>query len=360
MAENHSKTQPRYQIIAAEMRKMIRRQNLEPHTLLPSQSQLLEHFQCSLSTLRHALDDLERSGILYRRHGAGCFVAPIVEKKPILLVGNAITQDLLYGGHGEVYEDFWNFFRGALAASEEENLRYRPMVISRDRLDGMIQQLPQAFPGLGGVIFMRGHQEILNRQAVLSRLKIPWLYCGPNYIAQKFTGYPALIQDEVTIGAQAAAFLAERGYRRIARIGANPALIHQHREKYFCQAAKELGLTVLPEDFLICPEEELRTSPQLPELCRRCDAVYCFTSMLAVPTLQGARDHGFRIPEDVGVLCVDNPVYSRYTHPALSVISIEHVENGKRAFSHFCRYLDGLAETLHIPGKIEVIARESL
>ena len=358
MAPNHAKTSPKYQNISAEIRKIICRQQLEPHTLLPSQSQMLEHFQCSLSTLRHALDDLERSGLIYRRHGAGCFVAPVLQKKPILLVGNPIRQENIYSSHEEAYEDFWNFFRGALAASEEKNLRYCP--IARERLDQLIPQLSLAYPGLAGVIFFRGHQEIIALQNLLQNQKIPWSFYGPNYIAKKFPDIPLLIQDEEEIGMRAAAFLAEKGYRKIARIGANPGSIHLLRNQYFCQAAEKYGLTVLPEDLLICPEEELRHSPELPELCRRCDAVYCFTSMLAVPALQGAQDHGFAIPEDVGLLCVDNPVYSRYTSPALSVISIDHVENGRRAFANFCRYLDGTAETLHISGKIEPIARESL
>ena len=56
--------------------------NKGPHDLLPSQRQLEKQYGVSSTTVQRALVDLEKEGIIYKKHGKGMFVAPKVRYFP--------------------------------------------------------------------------------------------------------------------------------------------------------------------------------------------------------------------------------------------------------------------------------------
>ncbi len=76
---------PRYQEIAQALRERIRGGALEPGHRLDTQRQLARKFGVTLMTLRHALDLLEREGLIAPRHGRGTFVA-----------GHTVDYDILH------------------------------------------------------------------------------------------------------------------------------------------------------------------------------------------------------------------------------------------------------------------------
>ncbi|MFF5207017.1 GntR family transcriptional regulator [Streptosporangium sp. NPDC000396] len=68
----------RYQAIAAELRERITTGALEEGTALPSESTLRRQHGASRNTVRHALAELEREGLVVTRRGKGRFVRPEV------------------------------------------------------------------------------------------------------------------------------------------------------------------------------------------------------------------------------------------------------------------------------------------
>ncbi|MCS7316066.1 MAG: GntR family transcriptional regulator [Bryobacterales bacterium] len=80
-------TAPRYRAIAEILRREIARR-LVPHLRLPSESQLARRFRAARETIRRALAELQRDGLVYSRRGAGSFVAePRVDQDLDRLVG---------------------------------------------------------------------------------------------------------------------------------------------------------------------------------------------------------------------------------------------------------------------------------
>lgn len=67
---------PRYFQLASILRQRILRGELLPHEPIPSERQLEEIFSVSRTTIRQAMDQLERQGFIYREHGRGTFVSP--------------------------------------------------------------------------------------------------------------------------------------------------------------------------------------------------------------------------------------------------------------------------------------------
>lgn len=64
----------RYERIAEELRRAIEAGDYPPGGRIPGENVLAKQFGVSVPTIRHALDTLQTSGVIERRHGIGTFV----------------------------------------------------------------------------------------------------------------------------------------------------------------------------------------------------------------------------------------------------------------------------------------------
>ena len=70
----------KYVKLKENIKELIKKDNLKPHDILPSRSQLIDKYNVSAITVRKALDELCAEGVIYRHHGKGTFVAPVKER----------------------------------------------------------------------------------------------------------------------------------------------------------------------------------------------------------------------------------------------------------------------------------------
>ncbi|HYB69153.1 MAG TPA: GntR family transcriptional regulator [Candidatus Bathyarchaeia archaeon] len=125
---------PRYHQIAQSLRERIVAGGLGPGKRLDTQRRLAREFGVTLMTLRHALDLLERDGLIARRHGLGTFTArPSIDYDILHL--RALAGDLSALGE-DVATRFLRSYstraeRGVAAALE---LRERASVFVLERL----------------------------------------------------------------------------------------------------------------------------------------------------------------------------------------------------------------------------------
>ena len=66
---------PRYVTVADFLRGMIYNHELEPGEKIPSEHQLMDHFDIARGTARHAIKILADEGLLKQAHGRGTFVS---------------------------------------------------------------------------------------------------------------------------------------------------------------------------------------------------------------------------------------------------------------------------------------------
>ena len=59
---------------------------LSPHSVIPTERQMADRFGVSRVTIQKALEILEEGAVIYRRHGAGSFVAPPRNAAPLQLL----------------------------------------------------------------------------------------------------------------------------------------------------------------------------------------------------------------------------------------------------------------------------------
>lgn len=88
---------PLYTRLQDHLRALVADGRLSPHERVPSERELSERFGVSRMTARHALSQLVAEGVLYRRRGAGTFVAePKIRQGLLTLTG--FTEDMLARG----------------------------------------------------------------------------------------------------------------------------------------------------------------------------------------------------------------------------------------------------------------------
>ena len=88
---------PLYHQLYEILRGKIRRGEWKPGDLIPPESDLLESYQVSRTTVRQVLDLLTNEGLIYRQQGRGTFVAhPTVEQTLVRIVN--FTEDMRMRG----------------------------------------------------------------------------------------------------------------------------------------------------------------------------------------------------------------------------------------------------------------------
>ncbi|MCL3817901.1 GntR family transcriptional regulator [Aeromicrobium wangtongii] len=105
-------TPPKYVAIAAELRERIRSEELNPHTLMPSERELGESHGVSRMTARQALSLLESEGLVYRKPPRGTFVS---EPRVAFQIGS-FTDQLSRVGKQPSAELIWSETRDLPAA----------------------------------------------------------------------------------------------------------------------------------------------------------------------------------------------------------------------------------------------------
>lgn len=95
---------PYYHQLYEILRGQIVRGELRPGAMLPTETELLETYRVSRSTVRQALDTLVKAGLIYRQRGRGTFVAhPTIEQALSRII--SFTEDMQRRGmapHTEV------------------------------------------------------------------------------------------------------------------------------------------------------------------------------------------------------------------------------------------------------------------
>ena len=202
-----------------------------------------------------------------------------------------------------------------------------------------------------------------------NRLRVPFVGLSLSPSARN-RGIPAIFIDNHAVGQMAAEHLLQRGYRRLAYFGIPGLEWSEMRGAGFRRAAAARGVSVrsydiLPNALQVNRPSLLRTRERawmsvlqtLPKPCgvfAACDTGACYL-------IRQARELGLRIPDEIGVIGVDdNPIAGSEAGMALSTVELPCREMGHRAAA----LLDSLMQGKKPPNPppflpLRVIARTS-
>ncbi|WP_018525138.1 LacI family DNA-binding transcriptional regulator [Alkalispirochaeta alkalica] len=143
--------------------------------------------------------------------------------------------------------------------------------------------------------------------------------------------------------------LLELGHRRIGCIAVpdHDVDISTHRKQGYRSALEEAGIDfderlVSIGDFEYpWGERGAAALMSLPDTADRPTAIFCITDRLAVAASGWLQRSGYRVPQDVSVACIDDPVLLSYTQPRVTTMSFDYHRAGATAGQMLINRING-------------------
>ena len=123
-----------YEIVKNDLRAKILKNEFPPDSRIPSEVELIEQYQVSRITIRHAINELVEDGLLVKRPGKGTFVAQQKHSRHVIGI-NSFTEDCRRSGLNARTEVLHlGYGRASGRISRELHVPAGSSVINLDRL----------------------------------------------------------------------------------------------------------------------------------------------------------------------------------------------------------------------------------
>ena len=294
---------------------------------LPGELSLADSFGVSRMTLRMALDELRRQGLIEKRNGIGSFLTKRAFRRSGLI--------------GLVIPDFerFEFFAGIkneveLHASRLGYIVELAFTAERAR-KSIVADIRRKVRRLAenraeGIIFRPFVTEELsaaNREIVdtLRNAEIPVVLIDSDIARPPERSDCDLVAiNNIGAGRQIARHLHERGYRRVAFLMENRnSFANANWSNRLFGLAGEFALIGCEESVrqLDFSASDVRAISALLKSRRRPDAIVCGNDERARQVIKALTDLGMRIPKDIAVVGFDDMALACSTTPPLTTIS---------------------------------------
>jgi GntR family transcriptional regulator of arabinose operon len=298
------KRQTVYSKIKSDIAAAIDSGALPPGDLIPSEKELAASYQISRSSVRTALFELEREGLIFKRPGKGTFVKDTTmmmveeENEPFRTIGVDFYMEL---GASE------NWYSSKLLRGMEEVCNAKGCRLSLMR-DFDLNQLRPGF--IDGYVSTTSMDTDLERIASLTRIGIhPVLINRLSYL-EKVSYFSVNYRKEAE---KAVGRLVAGGHSSIGLIS-GPIFPSTSLPRYrgYCDALG-LGADVDPGGYCIVPayESDECYATLIAEYLKKTklSAIFLTNGCFAVPLKMAAERLGLRLGHDLEVACFDDVGY---------------------------------------------------
>ncbi|MDD2707781.1 MAG: GntR family transcriptional regulator [Verrucomicrobiae bacterium] len=310
---------PLYIQLKETIRSQIESGILKPGQSLPPTQELCKKYHISHITVRQALVDLTREGLLCRIPSRGTFVN---DRKN---VSSETTLGLIIPDQADVQSSQFlsQLLLGikSVASAEQAGLLLYTSHettflgdIQRGKVQGMILTNPQV-------------EDI--RIRLLKQEKAALVVVG----RVDEEGVCTVDNDNVWVGAQLTAHLLERGHRKIGLVNSPSHLtVSQDRFRGYEQALNEAGVGM--DESLVRHGDFSRESGYRngKELIRKgVEALVCADDLVGLGVFEAAREEGRSIPGQLAVCGCNNSAFSLIFQPPMTTVDINAREIGAQA-----------------------------
>ncbi len=154
---------------------------------------------------------------------------------------------------------------------------------------------------------------------------------------QETTTFDNIVLDNINIARTATRHLIDLGKKKIAPIGiagdTSFGTMPQKRTDGYIQEMNAAGLEIDPKWLIQIHspsyhrDQGAKVMEKLLKIKNKPDAIFCFNDLLALGAIRTLISKGYRIPEDIAIIGIDDIIDSRYYNPSLSTIAIDRRES---------------------------------
>lgn len=337
-----NQTLPLYLQLEKIIRGEVSSGKIKPGAPLPREEELCRAYKVSSITVKRALRDLTREGLLIRIQSKGTFVRPeFVPKLPapkqtLRKVMALVVPDIEDAFIREIY-------KGVEAVASQHGYLVAVQTSDRDvvRETRNIELLKEGMAD-GALIFPNWGRFNANQILNLKKAGFPFV------LIDRF--FRDIKTDMVTVdnlqGAQEAVkYLLDLGHRRIAHIMGAECTANEDRFEGYLKALSAAGISYNPslvrkiQPFEL--ENSIRFEPDdiggydetlaLIKQEPRPTAIFAGNDHLALGCLKALKDRKIRVPQDIAVFGFDDLKFSAQLEVPLSTVSQPKFEIGKES-----------------------------
>ena len=307
-----------------------------PGEALPTELVIAERFGIGRGTVRIALDNLVREGLIVRTSGRGTFLSDDYQVRLRQVRVGIILSEAEFANR-DVWEYTWvhhlQMINGIMEASPRYNVATE--LISEEIFTERYNDLCDGF------VLCR-----YLRPEVLARIQKP--RASLNYLMDFLDGFR-----------QVAEHVAASGYRRVGYIGwpTGGRLDTVNRA-----ARRRRRPQVAAEDVAVCdgaPEDGYGACRKLLRDSRPIDCIICSTDLRAIGVLDYLQETGSAVPARVSVYGFDGILKSELTRPPLTTCRYDWKYPGLFSIQEIRALLDGRQVPAYVPPTGELIVRSS-
>lgn len=305
---------PKYETVKRYLLSMIESEELKPGDKIPTEDELADHFSVSLTTIRKALSDLAREGVIRRIKKKGTFVSEEKPQPPVSEDALRIISFILPLS-ARTDNNLMQHVRGAqeyLAAHG-----YSMMIqATNDKIESEKHFIKQAIkePPSGLIIFPSNPEKNLDSYFRLRQHNIPYVL-----IDRYPDGFPvnSVVCDNFGGAFQATEHLISLGHRKIlfvTYVGSNQAEIV--RCNGYRMAMKAHGMDDSFPSISHLQKEDILQAV----LIEGFTAFVCANDYCALEMLQLLSGEGISVPENVSIIGFDGQQATEYVTPPLTTV----------------------------------------
>ncbi|NOZ62404.1 MAG: GntR family transcriptional regulator [Calditrichaeota bacterium] len=350
---------PLYLQIAENIRSAIRTGKLQVGQQLPSQSQMMKIYDVSSITVKKAISELVREGLVISRTGKGTFVA---RKSGFMDLSKHKTIGLVLS---DLTSPFFSLIMKSIESETSEN-GYNLMVSNsserRDKEENLINHFKRI--GVDGLVIASLSHQYRATSSIrkLAEEKFPFIMVS--YIEDE--DIPFVGTDHEAGACMATEHLIKLGYKKIGYINAEEGnLLGQIREKAFRHTLKKHGIPINENYIEKFPfkmkdyesghklGKQFFTKPDRPR------ALFIYNDLSALGFQQAVLEQGYKIPEDVAIIGFDNIEQGKYSPVPLTTIHQPTDLIGQIAYQNLIAAIENRNFQIRTILKPELIIRKS-
>lgn len=322
----------KYQTVLTSLKRRIETQELGAGEKLPSESELIEQFGVSRNSVRQAIGELAKVGLVESRHGIGTFVRKSDTRQTMLIgmvclrLSSYIFPRIIQGCNRILQKNRYDL----LLQESWYDLREE-----RRALMGFQER------GVDGIILIPVNgADNENNSEIVHRIESDGtaiVLLDNEYLSYEFS---SVLLDDQAAGYTAAEHLWELGHREIGVLFSSNYRPKVMRKEGVTKFLREAGASI-NDDYIIGIDGQVspfHTYGQIRRLfsgtTRLPTGVVCSSDDEALMFIHQARKHGFRIPQDISVVSFDNSDVSKVTQPRLTTIDHPSEYMGEIAATH--------------------------
>ncbi len=337
-----------YQDISNKMLSEIRSGRYALGDKLPSHTDLIEKYGVSLTTIRQAIADLEKRGVVRREHGRGCFVSlqPGVssDRSPRLRTVGLIFERTNKPADAPAEEHILLAFANAC---RERQIRLFSAETDFDSHRGG-KALMETFDGIqldGVCVFLHEPIDAYKRVEIFGRefRSSVVIFPGPAYEAMPID----CIDVDLRVGVrQLMKYFLYLGHQRIAYVGSHIAQCLAGDEKItggkwqaYRDVLEEAGIeidTSLIVDIPSSGKLDRKVKQAVVKLIKRpkpASAILAANDLIARQVLYWLWEEGISVPKDVSLAGTDDVSLARQLVPPLTTVRFPFTQIAKTAIA---------------------------